>query len=84
MAVTQISYARLYNTGNYENIRFEVVVSVEDNGNVATAAAFEEAKVAVHAAYAQWMADRETEAAQRLQEREAARAAKQKTAGDLF
>lgn len=69
--ITQVSYGRLYNTGNYENVRFEAVVSVEDNGEDATAAAFEEAKAAVHAGYAQWQADREAEEERQRQEREA-------------
>jgi hypothetical protein len=68
MSITQVSYARLYNTGNYENVRFEAVVSVED-GNVK--AAFAEAVIAVHEQYAQWQADREAEAEQARQERQA-------------
>ena len=68
MAITQVSYARLYNTGNYENVRFEAVASVED-GDVA--AAFTEVDTAVHAQYRQWEADRETEAAQKRAEWEA-------------
>ncbi len=79
--ITQVSYARLYNTGNYENIRFEATASVGEDG---AAAAFDEAAAAVHAAYPQWQAAREAEAAQRLQERDAARAAKQKNTEDLF
>jgi hypothetical protein len=55
MAITQVSYGRLYNTGNYENVRFEAVVSVEDGDE---AAAFNEAQRAIHAGYAQWQADR--------------------------
>ena len=53
--ITQISYARLYNVGNFENIKFEAVATVED-GNAATA--FEEAKSAVHAEMATWVAER--------------------------
>lgn len=68
MAVTQISYGRLYNTGNYENVRFEAVVSVEADD---VPAAFEEAKAAVHAGYAQWQADHEAEIERERQEREA-------------
>jgi hypothetical protein len=68
MAITQVSYGRLYNTGNYENVRFEAVVSVENDD---VAAALTEAKEAVHAGYAQWQADREAEAEQARQEREA-------------
>lgn len=67
MAITQVSYGRLYNTGNYENVRFEAVVSVDGDA----AAAFAEAKMAVHAGYAQWLADRDVEAEQARQEREA-------------
>lgn len=66
--ITQVSYGRLYNTGNYENVRFEAVASVE-NGD--EAAALNEAIAAVHAGYAQWLADREAEAEQARQEREA-------------
>lgn len=33
MAIVQVTYARLYNLGNYENERIEVAVSVE-NGDV--------------------------------------------------
>jgi hypothetical protein len=65
--ITQVSYGRLYNTGNYENVRFEAVVSVED-GDVP--AALEEAKAAVHAGYTQWQADREAEIEHERQERE--------------
>lgn len=82
MAITQVSYGRLYNTGNYENVRFEAVASVED-GDVAVALA--EATEAVHAGYIQWQADRAAEAEQARQEREAARRAPQpKDDTDLF
>lgn len=80
MAITQVSYGRLYNTGNYENVRFEAVASVEDGD---TSAAFAEAEAAVHAQYAQWQADREAEAGERLKEREA-RKAQPKNDTDLF
>lgn len=66
--ITQVSYARLYNTGNYENIRFEAVVSVEDHD---APAAFAEAKDAVHSMYIQWQADQEAEAERQRQERAA-------------
>lgn len=66
--ITQVSYGRLYNTGNYENVRFEAVVSVEDGDEVA---AFKEAERAVHAGYAQWQVDREAEAEAQRIEREA-------------
>lgn len=62
--ITQVSYARLYNTGNYENARFEATATVED----ITAAAFDEVVAAVHDAYTQWLADREAEAAERKNE----------------
>jgi secreted protein with Ig-like and vWFA domain len=68
MSITQVSYGRLYNTGNYENIRFEAVASVEDSN---VQAAFAEAVIAVHEQYAQWQADREAEAEQARQERQA-------------
>ena len=53
--ITQVSYARLYNTGNFENVRFEAVASVDD-GN--TTAAFTECRNAVHGEMAAWIADR--------------------------
>lgn len=83
MAITQVSYARLYNTGNYENVRFEVVASVED-GDVE--AAFTEANEAVHAEHAYWLAEREAEAKAAQLEREAARlaTAQSKRGIDLF
>lgn len=62
MAITQVSYGRLYNTGNYENVRFEAVVSVEGED---VPAAFEEAKAAVHAGFTQWQADLERERVER-------------------
>lgn len=71
--ITQVSYARLYNIGNFENIRFEAVASVGEDG---TALAFAETQAAVHAAYAQWVEDREREAAERKLELERRRAAK--------
>lgn len=54
--VVQVSYARLYNTGNYENVRFEAVSTVID-GN--TVVAYAEAIIAVHHAYSQWLDDKE-------------------------
>jgi hypothetical protein len=44
MKITAVTYARLYNLGNYENERLEVTVSVEDSD---TAAAFALAEAAV-------------------------------------
>jgi len=72
--ITQVSYARLYNTGNYENIRFEALVTVEAGGDAA--AAFDEAVGAVHSGYAQWQEDRDAEAAERKAELERRRAQK--------
>lgn len=66
--ITQVSYGRLYNTGNYENIRFEAVASIEDGDEVA---ALNEAIAAVHAGFAKWQADREAEAEQLQMRREA-------------
>lgn len=77
--IIQVSYARLYNTGNYENVRFEAVVSVED-GNVD--AAFAEASTAVHTQYKQYQADIEAEAQRQRDEWEAKRAAKRAKAND--
>jgi len=65
MAVTQVSYARLYNIGNFENIRFEATASVGADG---AAAAFDEAVAAVHDGYVQWKADREAEEVKRRNE----------------
>lgn len=73
MAITQVSYARLYNTGNFENVRFEATASI---GDECPATAFDEAMAAVHDGYAQWLADREAEAAERKAELERKRAAK--------
>lgn len=56
--VTQVSYARLYNIGNYENVRFEVVVTVSGGD---TEVSFSEAIFAVHQAYIQWVAQRRSE-----------------------
>jgi hypothetical protein len=77
--ITQVSYARLYNIGNYENVRFEAVATVGDNN---TALAFDEAVAAVHEGYAQWLADREAEAAERKAELQRKR--EQKDAEPLF
>jgi len=52
---------------------FEAVATVGDNN---TALAFDEAVAAVHEGYAQWLADREAEAAERKAELERRRAAK--------
>ncbi len=59
-------------------------MTVEDNGDVAVAGAFEDAKAAVHAAYTQWLTDREAEAMEKRAELERKRTAKQTDAGDLF
>lgn len=72
--ITQVTYARLYNTGNYENVRFEATATVGGNNS---ALAFDEAVAAVHEGYAQWLADREAEAAERRAEAERKRAQKQ-------
>ncbi len=73
MAVTQVNYARLYNIGNYENIRFEATATVREDG---PAAAFDEAVGAVHDGYAQWVADRDAETAERKAELERRKQAK--------
>lgn len=70
MAITQISYARLHNLGNYENERFEVVVTVEE-GDVA--GAFAEARAATDAARIQVEGERRAEADRIQQEQEALR-----------
>jgi hypothetical protein len=82
--ITQVSYARLYNTGNYENVRFEATASVGENG---PALAFDEVVAVVHEGYAQWLADREAEAAERkaeLERRKASTAPRKDDAEDLF
>lgn len=61
MAITQITYARLHNLGNYENERFEVVVTVEE-GDVA--GAFAEARYATDAARSAAQIEREEQAEQ--------------------
>lgn len=66
--ITQVTYARLYNAGNYENVRFEAQATVENDD---TAAAYADASAAVHAAYAQWQADREAEEQRQREERQA-------------
>jgi hypothetical protein len=68
MAITQVSYGRLYNTGNYENVRFEAVASVENDD---VPAAMAEAMAATHTGFAQWQADRAAEAEQARQAHEA-------------
>lgn len=47
--ITQVTYARVYNLGNYESLRLEAVALVQDG---ATGAAWEEARAAVEAEYA--------------------------------
>jgi hypothetical protein len=54
--IIQVTYARLYNTGNYENIKFEAVATVENDD---VAAAFSEATTAVHSQYEAWKAEKE-------------------------
>jgi hypothetical protein len=88
--ITTVTYARLFNLGNYENERLEVTFTVE-NGDVS--AAFLECHTAVVAAQAQLVAEREA-AEKRLREEweaeqkerraraEAERAARSKPAGD--
>jgi len=54
--ITQIVYARLYNTGNYENLRLEATAIVEDGD---TQAAFAEARMAVEIQYQVFVTARE-------------------------
>lgn len=49
MTILQVTYARVYNLGNYESLRLEAVALVVDD---ATGAAWEEARAAVEAEYA--------------------------------
>ena len=66
--ITQVSYARLYNTGNYENLRLEAVATVENDD---VQAAFAEARAAVHEQYAAITAEREEAERRRREEYEA-------------
>lgn len=75
MSVTIVRYERLYNTGNYENVKFCAEVIVENGED--PAAAFAEANTAVHAAYVQWQADCEAEAKRQQEEYEAERKRRQ-------
>lgn len=55
--ITSITYARLYNLGNYENEKLEITVSVED-GDVT--AAFITAQATVEAEHQRMLSDRRT------------------------
>ena len=74
MAITQITYERLYNLGNYNNERFVAVVVVEDGDY---SAAFLEAKLAIELTHAQFQAERAAELERRRQDQETERQAKQ-------
>lgn len=69
--ITTITVGRLFNTGNYENMRYEVQISVED-GDID--GAFSMARSTIEAQHARFLAERE-EAAR--QEQEAWRARRQ-------
>ena len=68
--ITQVTYARLYNLGNYENERFEVAVTVED-GDVT--GAFELARATVEAERHAAVEDRKQQEAARIYRQRAAR-----------
>lgn len=53
--ITQVTVERLYNLGNYENIRLAATATVEDGQ---TEAAFAEARAAVEAHYAAFLEER--------------------------
>lgn len=61
--ITHITYARLYNLGNYENEKLEVTVSVE-NGDVT--AAFMTAQATIEDEHRRMTAERSMPAQQRL------------------
>jgi hypothetical protein len=71
--ITTVTYARLFNLGNYENERLEVTATVE-NGDVS--AAFLECHTAVVAEQAQLVAEREAAEKRRREEWEAEQAEK--------
>lgn len=75
--ITAVTYARLYNIGNYENIRYEAVVTVED-GNID--AAFDMGRRAVEAQYARFEQEREEAAERQRQEWKAEAARRQEEA----
>jgi hypothetical protein len=72
MAVTTVTYARLWNLGNYENERLEATATVESDA----ATAFAEARGAVEAEHARLQAERDAAEQRRREEWEAKRAAK--------
>ena len=69
--ITQVTVERLYNLGNYENIRLAATATVEE-GQVE--AAFAEARVAVEGHYATFIDERAAEARRQQEEYEAERA----------
>lgn len=58
--ITSVTYARLYNLGNYENEKLEVTVQVEDND---TTAAFITARATVEAEHQRMLNERHAPAA---------------------
>lgn len=66
--IATVTYARLYNLGNYENERLEVTVTTE-NGDAA--AAFAMAKAATDAEHDRLVAEREAEIERQRAERQA-------------
>lgn len=69
--ITQVTVERLYNLGNYENIRLAAVAMVE---NEQVGPAFAEARTAVEAHYAAFLAEREEAERLRREEYEAEQA----------
>lgn len=66
--IERVTYERLFNLGNYENLRLTATALVEDG---AVGAAWVEAKIAVEGQYELFLAER-AEASRRAQEERAA------------
>ena len=73
MAIITVTYARLWNLGNYENERLEAVAAVESDATTA----FAEAVSAVNDQHALMQAERDAAEQRRREEYEAKRAGKQ-------
>ena len=65
--ITQVTVERLYNLGNYENIRLAATATVEEGQ---TEAAFAEARAAVEAHYTMFIDERHAEARRQQEEYE--------------
>lgn len=88
--ITKVTYARLFNLGNYENERLEVEVTIQDSSDIALEGAWEEARSAVEGQHIRFGAARKEEAererreyaAQIARERAEREAARQKLTDD--